>query len=209
MRKTKSALTITLLLSSSFLVRLLILKAGAIQGEAKVYIICLNDVPGHWVDDPSRVKDGALEACMIKGTEIRYNLPLAHPSVGVGYPPYYRALPEVVTSWSTYKTVITSKHGIIVVNTHGEYLPVSSGYSKTQWVDEIADAMLNRRLTWVHVGGYPFYRVWYQDGTWEEWLENGFKNFMNYINKPDVDCWNPTDENEQLQCQLHRIKASD
>ncbi len=169
MRKIKTTLTIVLLLIPSALI---IQGAEASPGEANVYIICLDGVPGHWVDNCSRVKDGAIEACMIKGMDIQLNLPRAHPKRNVDYPPYYDAKPYVVTSWDAYRVIVTSYSEVIVVNTHGEYLPVPSDYynNKTGWVDEIADAMLNRRLTWVHVGGYTFSRVWYQQTGTSEYI---------------------------------------
>ena len=44
--------------------------------------------------------------------------------------------------------------------------------------------MLKRRVTWVHVIGYPFYQVWYQGATsWEMWGETGFHRVMQHINK--------------------------
>jgi len=187
MRKAKTALIVTLLLVSALP---FIQKAEATLGEANVYIICLNNVPtdDSWVDDFQSVKDGAIDACMLQGTHIQFSVPRAHPKRNVDYPPYYEATPYVVTSWAQYKNIITSYSEVIVVNTHGQYLPVPSSYTKEQWVDKIADAMLNRRLTWVHVGGYTFFRVWYQQtGTGEEWGEQGFKHLMNHTNKGDVD----------------------
>lgn len=191
MRKIGTVLTIAFLLISSVLT---VQKAEATLGEADVYIIQLDGVPGYWVDDPSRVKDGAIEACMIQGLYMEKNVPRAHPKLNVDYPPYYDATPYVVTSWNVYENIITSISqpvDPIVVNTHGECLPVPSGYTKEEWVDEIADAMLNDRLTWVHVGGYPFFHVRYQDGGQEAWGDAGFKHFMNHIGKGDVDCWPP------------------
>jgi len=211
MRKMKTALAITLLLTSSLL---FIKKAEASLGEAKVYIICLNGVPGHWVDNCTRVKDGVIDACMLKGKYIEGNMPRAHPKRSVDYPPYYDATAYVVTSWSQYEIIVKSYSGVIVVNTHGEYLPIPSDYhnNKTGWVDEIASSMLKRRQTWVHVGGYPFYRVWYQQTeTGEEWTEEvddmtigaGFRQLMNHINKDNVHCWPPDGwEDEWATMQL-------
>ncbi|MCL6579906.1 MAG: hypothetical protein K6T73_11130, partial [Candidatus Bathyarchaeota archaeon] len=69
-------------------------------------------------------------------------------------------------------------------------MPVPSGYSWNGWVDKIAQAMLNHRVTWVHTAGYPFYRVWVQgESSSQEWGEGGFKQLMSHINKPDVTCW--------------------
>lgn len=138
MHKIKSTLTLILLLVSSFLVPIFIQKVEAIRGEADVYIICLDGVPSSWVDNPAHVKDEAIDACMVKGTYIHRNVRLAHP-VWEPYvpsqdpPPYYSAEPYVVTSWSHYKGIIVSLSEVIVVNAHGPYLPVSSGYTKEEW----------------------------------------------------------------------------
>ena len=168
----------------------LIQKIQASLGQAKVYIICLSDVPTNdsWVDNPQTVKNGAIDACMLQGQYIEGNLPRAHPKRDVDYPPYYEATPCVVTSWSQYASIITSYSGVIVVNTHGQYLPIPSSYenNKTGWVDQIADAMLKRRVTWVHVGGYPFSLIKYQGEGVETWGEDGFKYLMTHINKSDV-----------------------
>jgi hypothetical protein len=83
---------------------------------------------------------------------------------------------------------------VIIVNTHGEILPVPNGYTKEEWVDKISEAMLTRRVTWVHVAGYPFYYVKHESGASETWGENGFKHFMNNINKGNVNCWPPQSE---------------
>jgi len=190
MRKAKTVLIVALLLVSALP---FVQKAEASLGQAKVYIISLSDVPinDSWVDTPSNVTNGVIDACMLKGKYIDGNVPYAHPKRSVDYPPYYEATPYVVTSWSQYASIITSYSEVIVVNTHGQYLPVPSGYTKEQWVGKIAGAMLNRRLTYVHVGGCPFYYVKYQNGGTETWEENGFKCLMSHINKGDVSCQPP------------------
>jgi hypothetical protein len=198
MRRIKVTLLAALVLTSSLLI---IGKTEASLGKAKVYIICLSGIPtsDSWVDDFQKVKDGAIDACTLKGKYIEGNVPLAHPKQNVDYPPYYEATPYVVTSWSEYESIITYQTGVIVVNTHGQYLPVPSTYNnnKAAWVDKIAEAMLKRRLTWVHVGGCPFYYVKYENGGTETWGESGFKYLMSYINKGNASCQPPPDkENE-------------
>lgn len=147
---------IALLLINSTLCYIQIVNAKV--GEAKVYIVCLSDVPiiDSWIDNTSNVIKGAIDACILKGKYIEGNVPYAHPKRDVDYPPYYEVTPYVVTSWDLYKSIIESYNGVILVNTHGQYLPVPSAYNnKNAWIDKIADAMLNRRLTWVHVGDAP------------------------------------------------------
>jgi hypothetical protein len=94
----------------------------------------------------------------------------------------------MVDSWDTYRNIIESGNNSVVVNTHDEYVPVPQGYEKEVWTGKIADFMFNRWGTWVQAGGYPFYRVWYQNGTTEEWGEAGFRELMKYINKPNITC---------------------
>lgn len=203
MLKIKTALILSLLLTSTFLC---IGEVEASQGQATVYIVCLPGVPtaDSWVNDTQRVKDGAIDACMLQGQYIELNVPRAHPRRNVDYPPYYEVTPHVVTSWTEYTNVIASYSGVIVVNAHGQYLPVPSGYNKTRWVDKIAEAMLTQRLTWVHVGGYTFSKVWYQQtASGEDWGELGFKYFMNYINKGNVNLSpSPYSENENATMLL-------
>ena len=182
------ALTLIALLTPAFFIQ----TVKADNGTAKVYILMLPNVGGSWVGSCEQVKDGAIEACMLRGEFIDQNVPRAHPrQEGVNYPPYYSAMPVVVTSWTTYKNIIISEAGVIIVNTHGQILPVPSGYPKEQWVDKISEAMLTRRISWVHVAMYPFYYVKYENGTSETWGENGFKYFMGHINKGYVDCLLP------------------
>jgi hypothetical protein len=124
---------------------------------------------GSWVDSCEQVKDGAIQACMLGGNFCQSNVPRAHPKPeDINYPPYYSATPTVVTSWITYRNIIIMNYpGVIIVNTHGEILPVPNGYTKEGWVDEISEAMLTRRVTWVHIAGYPFYYVKYENGTFQ------------------------------------------
>lgn len=119
MLKIKTALILSLLLTSTFLC---IGEVEASQGQATVYIVCLPGVPtaDSWVNDTQRVKDGAIDACMLQGQYIELNVPRAHPRRNVDYPPYYEVTPHVVTSWTEYTNVIASYSGVIVVNAHGQ-----------------------------------------------------------------------------------------
>lgn len=161
-------------------------KANAAQD--KVYIINLSGVGSSWVTNTNDAVEGAIKALTV--TDINYefrNVPLVHPKKGKE-PPFIDMDYEVVSSWSTYKTVIESAENVIVVNTHGEVLPVPSGYlNKEDWADKIAEAMLNRQMTWVHIAGYPFYYVWLQEqSVMETWGEGGLQGVMAHINKPNV-----------------------
>jgi len=196
MRSIKTFLMVVLTLIALLAPAFLIQSVKADTGTAKVYILMLPDVGSSWIDSCEQVKNGAIEAAMLTGNYCDGNVPRAHPKPeDVNYPPYYSATPSVVTSWIAYKHVIIYDAGVIIVNTHGEILPVPNGYTKEEWVDKISEVMLTRRITWVHVAGYPFYYVKYENGASETWGENGFKHFMSHINKGDVNCWLPENAN--------------
>lgn len=163
-----------------------------------VYVLSLSDVGNFRASNHSAVVEGVKEAVKIcpgdsqtKELFISLGFDLAMKlKVNVSY--------VIVEDWTAYETLVESGNSTIIVNTHDEYLSVPNGYEKEEWVDKIADFMLNRWGTWVHTGGYPLYRVWYQNGTTEEWGELGFKHFMNYVGKGNVTCypstnWHPED----------------
>jgi len=95
----------------------------------------------------------------------------------------------LVQDWRTYESVLKQGNDTIIVNTHDQYLPVPSGYTREEWVDMIADFMLNRWGTWVHIGGYPFYSVWCENGTTSEWGPAGYARMMSHIGKANATCY--------------------
>lgn len=97
----------------------------------------------------------------------------------------------VVREWEAYRNVVESGVGVIVVNAHGETLPVPAGYSKESWVDRIAEAMARRNVTWVHVAGYPLWRCSFEGGGEADWGVDGFKRLMGHIGKANVACSHP------------------
>ena|GEM_PF-2620058 len=183
--KLVSALLIVILVSSIMFIQVPPVSASVTQDM--VYIINLSGVGSWWVDNPSDAVEGAIKALNVTGVNYEsQNVPLVHPKKGKE-PPFVDMDYEVVTSWNTYKTVIESAENVIVVNTHGEILPVPSGYSKESWADEVAEAMLERQMIWVHIAGYPFYNVWFQgQSVMETWGEGGLQEVMAHIGKSDV-----------------------
>jgi hypothetical protein len=160
--------------------------AVAMSGEPiKLYIVDLDDVGGVRAANHSAVVEGAKQA-----TFINIDQKLSFDSVNV----YVNASYELVHDWQTYKHVVETTNNTIIVNTHDEILPVPEGYTKEAWTDSIADFMLNRWGTWVHAGGYPLYRVAYQNGTKEEYGEDGFKRLMSHIGKENITCYTPQGE---------------
>jgi hypothetical protein len=163
----------------------------------KAYVLSLSDVGNYRVSNHSDVVEGVKQATKIYPGDDDVKelvIPLwfgltMKLNVNISY--------TVIQDWNEYRTLVESANNTIIVNTHDEYLPVPEGYTKGGWMDEVADFMLNRWGTWVHAGGYPFYRVWYQNGTKEEWGEDGFKRLMTHIGKGNVTCyppagWDPT-----------------
>jgi len=185
----KLVVLVLLIVFPLFSVMQLIADVEAEQGSAKVYILQLSGVGVWWVDDSSQVKEGAIEASTPAG---KYkNIPRAHPKYGQASP-FYSISYQVITGWSAYVNVILNEVGVIVVNTHGEILPVPSGYTKEAWVDTVAEAMTYRRLTWVHMAGYPFYYVWYEGASDKtSWGVDGFKALMSHIGLGNVELWPP------------------
>lgn len=163
----------------------------------KIYVLSLPDVGNYRVSNHSDVVEGVRQATKIYPGDadvkelvipIWFGLTMKL-NVSISY--------TVIQDWNEYKTLAESANNIIIVNTHDEYLPVPEDYTREEWTDKIADFMLNRWGTWVHAGGYPFYRVWYQNGTKEEWGEDGFKHLMSHIGKGNLTCypppgWDPT-----------------
>ena len=196
MRKLYASVLVAFIIISVFH-STMIVSVEADEGRADVYIICLIGVGGWCVNSPARVRDGAIRAISKidsgqTGAD-NDNIPRVHPQSG-NLPPFYSISYEVVTDWWTYKDIIENRQEAIVVNTHGEALPVPSGYTSEGWVDKIADAMLHRRISWVHTSGYPFYRFWLQDASSsQEWGVAGFKFLMAHIDKPNVECWSPNE----------------
>ena len=49
--------------------------------------------------------------------DLWHTLPRAHPKRDVDYPPYYEAMPKIVTTWSEYIQIVLESFGAIIVNT--------------------------------------------------------------------------------------------
>lgn len=156
----------------------------------KVCVLSLPDVGNYRISSHFDVVEGVRQACEIypnSGEVKELLLPLWFTDLVVKLNVNISCV--MIDNWETYKALVESDNNTIIVNTHDEYLPVPEDYGKEEWTDNIADFMLNRWGTWVHAGGYPFYRVWYQNGTVEEWGEKGFQQLMNHVGKPNVTCY--------------------
>jgi hypothetical protein len=185
-------------------------KASAQNGSANLYILALTDVPCHEFDTepPSndardQCKNGAIAAITFHEDD---SLPFVHPKYGPS-PPFYATNPTnlfyVITNWASYADVVEHQSNAIIVNCHGEILPVPSTFSAQSWMGVIADAVLNRSIVWVHSGGYPFYYAWYQGASQSTlWGGFGFQNFTQYIGIDGATCSLPEGDDETTQVQL-------
>ncbi len=182
-----------------------------------VYVVALEGVEAQGVDNVSRVVEGvqaAVTALDWEGYKYWWGTEQAHLGTvnpGGNYTyweestmwggllgGYVKLLfpvnvsVHIISDWSDYRSIVESAGESIVINVHGETLPVPAGYTGEAWVGRIAEAMLYRNLTWVHVGGYPFYYYQQEDSGLEEWGELGFQQLMKHIGRANVTCESPS-----------------
>jgi len=152
-----------------------------------VYIAMIPDVPTSYVSDMEALRHGVETACMVT--------PLVHLDSWKGLTylevvdmPTYQYIvehPQYVKPLGFY-----GETGIIVVNAHGEVLPVPSGVSWESWVDTISLAVQTKGFTWVQVAGYPFYYYSSGSGTTTQVGPSGFQQFLGRVLGPNnVNCW--------------------
>ena len=157
-----------------------------------VYVVALDGVPGHEVGNVSRAVKGALGACNLSHRENNMTFRI-DPGWGILGGAIYGQIKlniqtVVVTTWELYKEVVEDRRQAVIVNAHGETLPIPTGYSRNGWIDKIAEAMLNREIAWVHTAGYPFNFSWGKEtGEFLSGREN-FKRLMGHIGRPDLTC---------------------
>jgi len=161
--------------------------------DVKVYVIALDGVSGQGVGNVTDAVEGCLDACRVDGS---------HSIIWVhGSPSCYKlginTSVAVVHDWNTYRQIVENESNVIVVNVHGETVPVPSGYMRDAWVDKIAEAMLTRNVTWVHTAGYPFFYSYLRESGEALWGEGGFKRLMRHIGLENVTCW-PLGSEEDL-----------
>ena len=178
--------------------------------RVSVYVVALDGVEAREVANVTRVVEGvrgAVEALnknnlTIELPFLRYwkNFSKYFLHKGEGAPPFddmtyvYASFPanaslHIINEWDDYRNVVEHSVETIIVNAHGAVLPVPNGYTKEAWTDKIAEAMLLRNVTWVHVGGYPFYYYQKQGSSLETWGEDGLKQLMAHVGKPNTTCY--------------------
>ncbi len=156
----------------------------------RVYVVSLDGVESRAVKNVSRVVDGVYRASSVE--VIGYSLGFGD-SYGL-FTSFLTAEAKVkievavIRDWVAYRLLIDYGSNLIIVNTHGETLPVPSGYTKEEVADRLANSMANRNVTWVNVAGYPFYYVWNQDSLTEaQWGTDGFKRLMGHVGLIDAE----------------------
>lgn len=178
--------------------------------KVDVYVVALDGVETMEVTNLTRVIEGAQKAVeSLNMNNLDIALPFGRKWENVSSHFYQRgehsisgfwyvhtrfpanASLSVITQWNEYKNIVESSVESVVVNAHGAVIPIPDGYTKEGWIDKIAEAMLYRNLTWVHLGGYPFYYYQMQDSNMETWGENGLQQLMTHIGKPNTKCYFP------------------
>jgi hypothetical protein len=168
------------------------------QADLRVYIIALNGVNAHGVGNLTETVQGAADASTLRppydSVSSYFGSSYFGSDVTVAVKIHVNV--TVVSDWDAYKQVVEAGEDLIVVNAHGETLPVPANITYDDWVDTIADAMTNRRVSWVHTAGYPFAYAWYQGANSETSTgEAGFKRLMSHIGLDNVSCsYDDTDE---------------
>jgi hypothetical protein len=163
----------------------------------KVYVVCLDGVPTSGIGKASRVFEGvSYLASRFKNITYRveeFEFSSVFDSIPVSVVVY------VINDWMAYRLLVEYAHDVMILNAHGEILPVPSGYDADGWVDMMADAMHYRNVTWIHVAGYPLRYYWMQDeGRQVTWEEEGFKRLMSHIGIQNATCWPPKGEQHEL-----------
>ena len=150
----------------------------------EVYVVALDGVSARGVGNITNIVDGVFAASRVNVSSTSIDFPI-YGDVRIN------TTVTVVRDWNVYRGIVEAGSGIIVVNGHGETVPIPSGYTRDAWVDKIAEAMLNRNVTWVHTGWYPFNYSYMQEGGEQGWGEEGFQRLMGHVGKGAVTCNHP------------------
>lgn len=209
MRRTKALSGWVVALSVAFFMFLLSVGNFVYSAEivpfgevnVKLYVVALDGVNGHGVDNVTMMVEGILEASRVNAThsrlsplfELKFGEIKIHTNV------------TVIHGWNKYKEIVETCSKAIIVNAHGESVPVPLGYTKEEWVDKIAEAMAYRNVTWVHTAGYPFYYYYHQESGAGEWGEGGFKQLMVHMGKDNITCHCPDYETRQIGLDLDAV----
>jgi hypothetical protein len=163
-----------------------------------VYILMISGVPTSYVNDMDAVRRGVEASCMVE--------PLVH--LNTWKPLTYLEIRDM----ATYQYIITYPdnvrppnvypyNGIIVVNAHGEVLPVPPGQTWQAWISLLNYQTRLKGLVWSEVAGYPFFYYGFGQGDQTMIGEQGFQLFLNpQSGASAVDCW-PDSEGSTVPLQ--------
>jgi len=162
-----------------------------------VYVVCLDGVPASGVGNVSMVLKGVSHlASRFKNVTYRIEDNVFSSVFGSIH---VNVTVHVINDWMAYRLLVEYAHDVMILNAHGEILPVPLGYDADGWVDMMADAMHYRNVTWIHVAGYPLRYYWMQsEGRQVAWEEEGFKRLMRHIGIENATCWPPQGEQHEL-----------
>ena len=155
-----------------------------------VYIVAIEGVNDNLTGNMSWAVQGAVQASSVDSVIFAFG---DYPGVEHDF----KRIPvnitaSVITDWQNYRVVVENVSNAIIVNVHGETLPVPSNYTKEQWMQKVCEAVAYRNNTWVHTGGYPFYYYQTERDETGEWGQDGFKQFCAFIGKENVTCGLPS-----------------
>jgi hypothetical protein len=153
--------------------------------DVEVYVVDLDGVSARGVGNITNMVDGVFRASRVNVSSASMSFPYRYVEVEIN------TTVTVICDWNMYKDIVETGSDIIIVNGHGETVPVPSGYTRDAWVDKIAEAMFNRNVTWVHTGGYPFNYSYMQESGEQGWGEEGFQRLMSHVGKGAVNCYHP------------------
>jgi hypothetical protein len=153
--------------------------------DVEMYVVALDGVSARGVGNITNMVDGVFRASRVNVSSASVSFTYRYVEVEIN------TTVTVICDWNTYKDIVETGSDIIIVNGHGETVPVPADYTRNAWVDEIAEAMLNRNVTWVHTGGYPFNYSYMQESGEQGWGEEGFQRLMSHVGKSAVTCYHP------------------
>lgn len=107
------------------------------EADVAVYVVALNGVGGCGVNDVSRTVEGVIAACQVNSS--RYHTGNVNPCTGEYYTEWgpvvlveieINTTVSVVSDWDVYEHLVEFGSNIVILNAHGETVPVPSGYTK-------------------------------------------------------------------------------
>jgi len=155
------------------------------HADIEMYVVALDGVSTRGVGNITNMVDGVFRSSRVNVSSASMSFPYRYVEVEIN------TTVAVIRDWNMYKGIVETGSDIIIVNGHGETVPVPVGYTRDAWVDKIAEAMLTRNVTWVHTGGYPFNYSYMQEGGEQGWGEEGFQRLMSHVGKGTATCNHP------------------